>query len=104
MNPRREGPDRGRRPLLVEEFRAGSGAQHVHVRDRLAPGEHRADHAHRLGATIGAADRVCGQFEMLVDQFCDTQPLGQGGGCEQSCVGDEVVLVEGGFDRGQIVR
>ena len=90
--------------MPVEQFWAGSGAQHVHVSDRVAPGEHRADHRHRFGATVGAADRVCGQLEMLIDQFCDTQSLGQCGGCEQSRVGDQVVLVEGGLDRSESVR
>ena len=41
------------RPALIEPFTARSGTQHIHVRDGVTTGEHRADHRNRFGTPPG---------------------------------------------------
>jgi hypothetical protein len=100
--PAQPGPDRRRRPALIEQLRTRAGTQHIDVRDRVTTGEHRADHRHRLGAAVGPPDRVGRQLQVLVDKLGDPELLGQRTRHDQPRVGDQVVLVEGGFDPGQV--
>ena len=102
--PPQPGPHRGGRPALIEQLTASPRTQHINVSDRVAPGQHRPDHRHGLGATVGPPDRLDRQLQMLIDQLRDPELLRQRRRCQQPRVGDQIALVEGRSDRGERVR
>jgi hypothetical protein len=93
-----EGAQRGRRGDPVAEHLTGcAGAQPVGVTDPLPTGQGRVDKRHGLIAGVGRARRAA-QVDVLVDQLPEHEPLGQGGGQDETGVGDGVVVVEADRD------
>jgi hypothetical protein len=94
-----EGAQRGRRgDPVAKHLAGGSGPQPVGTLDPLPTGQGRVDQRHRLVAGVGGARRTT-QIDMLVDQLPEHEPLGQGGGQDETGVGDPVVVVEADLDR-----
>jgi hypothetical protein len=56
------------------------------------------DQRHGLVAGVGGARRAA-QVDVLVDQLPEHEPLGQGGGQDETGVGDRMVIVETDRDR-----
>ncbi len=79
----------------MAEHRLGvTGAQHVGVVDRVAPGQRGMDQGHGLVADVGVPWRIP-QVDVLVEELPQTQVLGQRGGQDQPGVGHEALVVEG---------
>ncbi|MDQ2729874.1 MAG: recombinase family protein [Actinomycetota bacterium] len=86
--------DRRARPDTMAEHLGGRpGPQQVAVVDRVATGEHRVDHRHRLVPHIGPA-RGGAQIDMGVEQFAQAEVFGQGGGQDQPGVSHQVLIIE----------
>jgi len=93
-----EGAQRGRRgDPVAEHLAGGSGPQPVGIVDPLPTGQGRVDKRHGLVAGVGGARRAT-QIDVLVDQLPEHEPLGQGGGQDETGVGDRVVVVEADRD------
>jgi hypothetical protein len=82
---------------VAEHLAGGSGPQPVGILDPLPAGQGRVDQRHGLVPGVGGARRAA-QVDVLVDQLAEHEPLGQGGGQDETGVGDRVVVVEADRD------
>ena len=87
--------ERGRGHDPVAEHLGGlTGAEHIGVINTVAADHQRVQQRQHLAARpVGAG--ALAQVDQLVDHRLDPEPLRQGGGQQQSGVGDRVLIVEG---------
>ena len=71
-----------------------AGAQHVGVVNAVAARQRRRNQGQHLVARV-RPPRRSSQVNVVVDEFTQTQVLGEGGGKEQPRIGHQAVVVEG---------
>ena len=74
-----------------------AGAQHVGVVNAIAPSQCRSHQGHHLVTSIGSA-RGPAQVNVAVDQFPQSQALGQGDRQEQPGIGHQAMIIKGNLD------
>ena len=83
---------------MAKHLAGRSGPQPVGIVDPFPAGQGRVDQRHRLVTGVGRARRTA-QIDVLVDQLAEHESLGQGGGQDETGVGDGMVVVEADRDR-----
>ena len=74
-----------------------ASAQRVGVGDAVAAGQRRGHQGHNLVASVRPARRIS-EVNVTVDEFTQTQVLGEGGRKEQPSIGHQAVVVERDLD------
>ena len=99
-----EGPQGGWRLDHAAE-RAGrpAGAQHVGVVNAVAPSQRGGHQGQHLVSRIRPPRRIC-EVNMVVDEFTQTQVLGEGDREEQPGIGHQAVVVEGDLNAVGMVK
>ena len=80
-----------------------AGAQRVVVVDAVSSGQSRSHQRHHLVAGVGSPRRIS-QVNVVVDQFTQTQVLGEGDRQDQPSIGHQAVVVEGNVDAVGLLR
>ena len=79
---------------MTQHHLSRSRPQHIAVIDRVATGQRRVDHRHRLVTDIRPPWGVT-QIHARLEQLPHTQMLGQRGQRDQSGRGDQTAVIEG---------
>ncbi len=88
---------------MTEDPARPARSQRVGVVDAVAAGERRHDERQELVADVRSAGLVA-EVEVGLDEILHAEVVGQGGRQEEARVGDEAVVVEGGFQSVEAVR
>jgi hypothetical protein len=86
---------RWRQHPMAQQLGGLGGAEHIGVVDAVRPGHHGVQQREDLAAGSVMAGAIT-EVDQLIDQLLDAQPVGEGGGQQQSGIGDGVVVVEAG--------
>ena len=101
---RRERPQGGRRLDYAAQGLGGSpGAQHVGVVNAVAARQRRRHQGQHLVARVRPPRRIA-QVQVMVNQFTQTQVLGQRDRKEQPSIGHQAAVVEGDLDAVGVVK
>ena len=74
-----------------------AGAQHVGVVNAVAPSQRGGHQGHHLVARVRPPRRIS-EVNVVVDEFTQTQVLGEGDRKEQPSISHQAVVVEGDLD------
>ena len=90
--------------LTVPPRGAGSpsGEQRIGVVDAVAASQRGSNQGHQLVSRVRPPRRIP-QVNVVVDQFTQTQVLGQGGRKEQPGIGHQAVIIEGDLDAVRVI-
>ena len=80
-----------------------AGAQHVGVVNAVSSGQSRRHQRQHLVARMGSARRIS-EVNVVVDEFTQTQVLGQGDRKDQPGIGHQAVVVEGDLNAVGMVK
>ena len=93
-----EGPQGGwRLDYASDGTSRPAGAQHVGVVNAVAASQRRRHQGQHLVARVRPPRRIS-EVNVVVDEFTQTQVLGQGDRKDQPCIGHQTVVVKGDLD------
>ena len=93
-----EGPQGGRCLDRAAQHLLGSpSAQRVGIVDAVAASQSRRHQGQHLVAGVGSTRRIS-QVNMVVDEFTQTQVLGQSDRKDQPSIGHQAAVIEGDLD------
>ena len=93
-----EGPQGGwRLDYASDGASRPAGAQHVGVVNAVAASQRRRNQGHDLVAGVRPPRRIS-EVNVVVDEFTQTQVLGEGDRKDQPCIGHQAVVVKGDLD------
>ena len=93
----------GRLDHAAERASRPAGAQHVGVVNAVAARQRGCHQGQHLVARVRPPRRIA-QVEVMVNQFTQTQALGEGDRKEQPGIGHQAVVVEGDLDAVGMVK
>ena len=87
----------GRLDHATESASRPAGAQHVGVVNAVAPSQRGCHQGQHLGARVRPPGRIS-EVNVVVDEFTQSQVLGEGDRKEQPSIGHQAAVVEGDVD------
>ena len=93
-----EGPQGGRRlDRAAQDLLGPASAQRVGIVDAVAASQRRRHQRQHLVAGVGSTRRIS-QVNVVVDEFTQTQVLGQSDRKDQPSIGHQAAVIEGDLD------